>query len=481
MKFYPIIKIVGIFLIILGLSMLVPALIDIIYQHQNYRIFILSSLITSMFGVILLLSVWGKHQQLGLREAFLLTTSTWITIAIFSSIPFYMSNLSLSITDAFFESMSGITTTGATVINNLELQSKGILIWRALLQWLGGIGIIVMAVAVLPMLQVGGMQLFRLESSDNADKILPRATQIAGSIVLLYLIITFACALSYNIAGMGLFDSLAHALTTISTGGYSTHSDSFGFFDNPKIEYFAVLFMIIGSLPFVLYLQFVRGKPGNLFLDSQVITFIVILISAIILCTIYIHINIGIHYGEALRRAAFNVTSILTGTGYVSSDYMSWGSFITALFFFLMLMGGCAGSTSCGLKIFRFQILLKQLFAQTKKVAFPNAIFIPLYNGKEIPESINKAVTSFFIIFILSFVLIGIILSLFGLDLITAFSASASALANVGPGLGNIIGPTETYASIDIYAKWILSFAMLLGRLEIFTVIVIFTSYFWRQ
>ena len=229
MKFYPIIKIVGIFLIILGLSMLVPALIDIIYQHQNYRIFILSSLITSMFGVILLLSVWGKHQQLGLREAFLLTTSTWITIAIFSSIPFYMSNLSLSITDAFFESMSGITTTGATVINNLELQSKGILIWRALLQWLGGIGIIVMAVAVLPMLQVGGMQLFRLESSDNADKILPRATQIAGSIVLLYLIITFACALSYNIAGMGLFDSLAHALTTISTGGYSTHSDSFGF------------------------------------------------------------------------------------------------------------------------------------------------------------------------------------------------------------------------------------------------------------
>ena len=216
-------------------------------------------------------------------------------------------------------------------------------------------------------------------------------------------------------------------------------------------------------------------------MDSQVITFIVILISAIILCTIYVHINIGIHYGEALRRAAFNVTSILTGTGYVSSDYMSWGSFITALFFFLMLMGGCAGSTSCGLKIFRFQILLKQLFVQTKKVAFPNAIFIPLYNGKEIPESINKAVTSFFIIFILSFVLIGIILSLFGLDLITAFSASASALANVGPGLGNIIGPTETYASIDIYAKWILSFAMLLGRLEIFTVIVIFTSYFWRQ
>jgi trk system potassium uptake protein len=481
MKFYPIIKIIGIFLIILGLFMLFPALIDAIYQHPNYKVFILSSLITSMVGFILLLSVWGKQQQLGLREAFLLTTSTWVAIAIFSSIPFYMSDLSLNFTDAFFESMSGITTTGATVINNLEIQSKGVLIWRALLQWLGGIGIIVMAVAVLPMLQVGGMQLFRLESSDNADKILPRATQIAGSLVLLYLIITFICALSYNIAGMGLFDSLAHSLTTISTGGYSTHSQSFGFFDNARIEYIAVVFMIVGSLPFVLYLQFVRGKPANLFLDSQVITFMVILVLSIILCTIYIQTSIGMDTWEALRRATFNVTSIFTGTGYVSADYMLWGPFVIALFFFLMLMGGCAGSTSCGLKIFRFQILLKQVIVQTKKVAFPNAVFIPLYNGREIPESVNKAVTSFFLLFVLSFVIVGVILSLFGLDLITAFSASASALANVGPGLGNIVGPTETYTSIHIYAKWILSFAMLLGRLEIFTVIVIFTSYFWRQ
>ena len=481
MKFYPIIKIIGIFLIILGLFMLFPALIDAIYKHPNYKVFILSSLITSMVGFILLLSVWGKQQQLGLREAFLLTTSTWVAIAIFSSIPFYMSDLSLNFTDAFFESMSGITTTGATVINNLEIQSKGVLIWRALLQWLGGIGIIVMAVAVLPMLQVGGMQLFRLESSDNADKILPRATQIAGSLVLLYLIITFICALSYNIAGMGLFDSLAHSLTTISTGGYSTHSQSFGFFDNARIEYIAVVFMIVGSLPFVLYLQFVRGKPANLFLDSQVITFMVILVLSIILCTIYIQTSIGMDTWEALRRATFNVTSIFTGTGYVSADYMLWGPFVIALFFFLMLMGGCAGSTSCGLKIFRFQILLKQVIVQTKKVAFPNAVFIPLYNGREIPESVNKAVTSFFLLFVLSFVIVGVILSLFGLDLITAFSASASALANVGPGLGNIVGPTETYTSIHIYAKWILSFAMLLGRLEIFTVIVIFTSYFWRQ
>jgi len=461
--------------------MLFPALIDGLYGSQNYRVFILSSLITSLTGFVLILSVWGKEQQLGLREAFLLTTLTWVLIAIFSSIPIYISDSGLNFTDSFFESMSGITTTGATVIENLEIQSKGILIWRALLQWLGGIGIIVMAVAVLPMLQVGGMQLFRLESSDNAEKILPRATQLAGSLVLLYVIITMACALAYNIGGMGLFDSLAHALTTISTGGFSTHTDSFAYFSNSNLEYMAVIFMILGSLPFVLYLQFVRGKVSSLFMDSQVIAFFIILLVSVILCILYIQYNTGMVGSELIRKSLFNVTSILTGTGYVSADYMQWGPFIISLFFILMLIGGCAGSTSCGLKVFRVQILYKQVIIQTKKIAFPDAVFVPLYNGKEIPDSVSKAVTSFFLLFIISFVIIGLVLSLSGLDLITAFSAAASAISNVGPGLGNVVGPTETYSSIDSMSKWILSFAMLLGRLEILTVMVIFTSYFWRQ
>ena len=461
--------------------MLFPALIDGLYGSQNYRVFILSSLITSLTGFVLILSVWGKEQQLGLREAFLLTTLTWVLIAIFSSIPIYISDSGLNFTDSFFESMSGITTTGATVIENLEIQSKGILIWRALLQWLGGIGIIVMAVAVLPMLQVGGMQLFRLESSDNAEKILPRATQLAGSLVLLYVIITMACALAYNIGGMGLFDSLAHALTTISTGGFSTHTDSFAYFSNSNLEYMAVIFMILGSLPFVLYLQFVRGKVSSLFMDSQVIAFFIILLVSVILCILYIQYNTDMVGSELIRKSLFNVTSILTGTGYVSADYMQWGPFIISLFFILMLIGGCAGSTSCGLKVFRVQILYKQVIIQTKKIAFPDAVFVPLYNGKEIPDSVSKAVTSFFLLFIISFVIIGLVLSLSGLDLITAFSAAASAISNVGPGLGTVVGPTETYSSIDSMSKWILSFAMLLGRLEILTVMVIFTSYFWRQ
>tara|TARA_Y100000590_G_scaffold364139_1_gene422292 strand:+ start:48097 stop:49542 length:1446 start_codon:yes stop_codon:yes gene_type:complete len=481
MKFYPIIKITGIFLIILGIFMFFPAIMDIIYTHSNYQIFITSSLITIMIGFILVLSVWGKNQDLGIREAFLLTSITWIAIAFFSSIPLYMSDSGLDFTDAFFESMSGITTTGATVIENIEDQSRGVLIWRALLQWLGGIGIIVMAVAVLPMLQVGGMQLFRLESSDNTDKILPRATQIAGSLVVLYLSITALCAISYNIAGMGLFDSVAHAFTTISTGGYSTHSDSFAYFNSISIEYIAVLFMIIGSLPFVLYLQFVRGKFGQLIWDSQVITFIGILLLSIAFCTLYVVYNQSIETLEAFRYVAFNVTSILTGTGYVSENYMLWGPFVIALFFFLMLLGGCAGSTSCGLKIFRLQILFKQITVQTKKVAYPDAVLVPLYNGKEINESIIRSVVSFFLLFLLVFFVVGLLLSVLGSDPITSFSASASALANVGPGLGHIVGPTETYANMGVYAKWLLSFAMLLGRLEIFTVFVIFTAYFWRQ
>ena len=481
MRFYPIIKIIGIFLLILGVFMLFPALIDLIYKHENYKVFILSSVITSMTGFILILSVWGKNQLLGLREAFLLISLTWVLIAIFSSIPLYISDSGLNITDAFFESMSGITTTGATVIVDLEAQSKGLLIWRALLQWLGGIGIVVMAVAVLPMLQVGGMQLFRLDSSDNAEKILPRAIQIAGSLIVIYLVITVFCALAYNIGGMGLFDSVAHSFTTISTGGYSTHSESFAFFNSAKLEYICILFMIVGSLPFVLYLQFVRGKASSLFLDSQVTTFIFILFISILFCSFYIGSTLGITTQDALRQSSFNITSILTGTGYVSADYMVWGPFIISMFFFLMLMGGCAGSTSCGLKVFRFQILVKQVVVQTKKVAFPDAVFIPMYNGREIPDSVNKAVTSFFLLFIASFIIFGLLLTLLGSDLITAFSASASALANVGPGLGQFIGPTETYALMDPLSKWLLSLAMLLGRLEIFTVMVLFTSYFWRQ
>ena len=375
MNYRPIIKVIGIFLIILGIFMFIPAAVDMISGTKDIKVFVLSGLITILIGVILNLSVWGRNDVLGTKEAFILTTLSWFVIAVFSAIPFYLSDIGLNFTDSFFESMSGITTTGATVIDALDDQSRGILIWRSLLQWLGGIGIIVMAVAVLPMLQIGGMQLFRLESSDASDKILPRATQIAGSLTLLYLTLTLLCTLAYKFSGMGLFDSLAHSMTTISTGGYSTHNESFKYFDNAMIDYMAIIFMILGSLPFVLYLHLIRGKASTFYKDSQVISFILTLFIIVFLTCLYLYFNGFSDNFEILRIVSFNIVSIMTGTGYVTANYMEWGSFAVIIFFFIMFIGGCAGSTSCGIKIFRFQILNLFIKKQIKQIIYPNGVF----------------------------------------------------------------------------------------------------------
>ena len=481
MNYRPIIKVIGIFLIILGIFMFIPAAVDMISGTKDIKVFVLSGLITILIGVILNLSVWGRNDVLGTKEAFILTTLSWFVIAVFSAIPFYLSDIGLNFTDSFFESMSGITTTGATVIDALDDQSRGILIWRSLLQWLGGIGIIVMAVAVLPMLQIGGMQLFRLESSDASDKILPRATQIAGSLTLLYLTLTLLCTLAYKFSGMGLFDSLAHSMTTISTGGYSTHNESFKYFDNAMIDYMAIIFMILGSLPFVLYLHLIRGKASTFYKDSQVISFILTLFIIVFLTCLYLYFNGFSDNFEILRIVSFNIVSIMTGTGYVTANYMEWGSFAVIIFFFIMFIGGCAGSTSCGIKIFRFQVLFQHIKMQLKKISYPNAILIPQYNRKEIPDGASRSVMAFFLLFFLSFILLSSALSFMGLDTITALSAAASALANVGPGLGDTVGPAGSYSSLSIGIKWLLSFGMLLGRLELFTVLVILTPYFWRK
>jgi trk system potassium uptake protein len=481
MNYRPIIKVIGIFLIILGMFMFIPAGVDIISGTKDIKVFVLSGLITILIGIVLNLSVWGRSDILGTKEAFILTTLSWFVIAVFSAIPFYLSDIGLDFTDSFFESMSGITTTGATVIDTLDDQSRGILIWRSLLQWLGGIGIIVMAVAVLPMLQIGGMQLFKLESSDASDKILPRAIQIAGSLTLLYLSLTLLCTLAYKFSGMGLFDSLAHSMTTISTGGYSTHNESFKYFDNVIIDYMAIIFMILGSLPFVLYLHLIRGKASTFYKDTQVISFIVTLLIIVFVTCLYLYFNNFGNNSEILRVVSFNIVSIMTGTGFVTDNYMEWGSFAVIIFFFIMFIGGCAGSTSCGIKIFRFQVLFQHIKIQLKKISYPNAIVIPRYNRKEIPDGASRSVMAFFLLFFLSFVLLSSVLSFMGLDTITALSAAASALANVGPGLGDTVGPSGSYSSMSMGVKWVLLLGMLLGRLELFTVLVILTPYFWRK
>ncbi len=481
MDFRPIILVIGILLSTLGFAMILPALLDLAYGNEDWLVFAQSSTLTLFIGGAFVLSTWGRTGSLTVKQAFILTVATWIALTAFAALPFSFSVLNLSYTDAFFEAMSGLTTTGATVITGLEDLPPGILLWRALLQWLGGIGIIVMAVAVLPMLQIGGMQLFRMESSDNSEKILPRATQIAGSITLLYLIFTLACAVGYSLAGMTIFDSVSHAMTTIATGGFSNYDASIGHFKSVPIHMISVVFMILGSMPFVLYLQAGRARNGSLlFQDSQVRFFLILLLVVIAIVTVYQWAE-GLNTLErSMQFATFNVVSIVTGTGYATADYGAWGGFSALLFFCLMFVGGCAGSTSCGIKIFRFQVILESLRIYLHKILYPNGVFAARYNGRHLEESVISAVFSFFFLFFLCFGIMALFLNLIGLDNLTALSAAASAMANVGPGLGDIVGPSGHYGPLPDIAKWILCLGMLLGRLELMTVLVLFTPTFWR-
>lgn len=478
--FRPILLINGMLLTTLGIFMLVPGLVDFAMGNPDWKVFLAAAVVTTFVGVALGISNWGFKGDITLRQAFALTTLSWVAAVTFAALPFAFSELGMGFTNAFFESMSGLTTTGSTVIVGLDTAPPGLLLWRALLQWLGGIGIIVMAIAILPMLQVGGMQLFRLESSDSSQKILPRAKQISVSIMVLYAGFSLVCAIAYSFAGMSTFDAVTHAMTTIATGGFSTHDNSMGGFDSVSIELIGIVFMLVGSLPFVLYLQAIRGRVGPLILDTQVQWFFATLGTLVFLLALYQMQNTHIEFSEALRHSAFNVVSILTGTGYATQNYMDWGTFAAITMFCIMFIGGCAGSTTCGLKIFRFQVIFAALKVQIKRMIHPHGVFFPRYNNQKIHPDVVSSVASYFFLFFVCFSVLALGLSLLGLDTITAFSAAGTAIANVGPGLGDIVGPAGTFEPLPDGAKWIMSAGMLLGRLELFTVLVMFTPGFWR-
>lgn len=480
MQLKPVFFIIGIFLTMLSVSMVIPALLDIYDGSNDWRAFLFATICTSFFGIILILTNRSDFNSINAKQAFLLTTLSWVFIALFSALPFWMSEARMSFTDSFFEAMSGITTTGSTTITNLEEMPRGILIWRALLQWIGGIGIIVMAISVLPMLRVGGMQLFRMESSEK-EKTLPRATKMASSIAYIYLFLTALCVVAYRVMGMDMFDAIAHAMTTIATGGFSTFDTSFSHYEAPYIEYAAVCFMWLGCLPFVLYLKAVNGDWRSLFQDKQVRWFFAIALTAAVVMTSYLVHTSDMPFAESFRRALFNTTSIMTGTGYASADYMLWGSFAVAMIFFLSCVGGCAGSTTCGIKIFRFQVLYEIAQKQIRQLITPNGVFIPRYNGKPMPADVPTSVMGFFFMFALCFTILALALTLMGLDYLTAMSGAVTAISNVGPGLGHIIGPSGSFAPLPNEAKWILSFGMLLGRLELFTILVLLSRHFWRK
>ncbi len=480
--------VIGLMLAGLAGGMCVPAVIDALAGHSDWRGFVGSAALTGFVAGALILTNRGTLPPLSAQQAFILTGFSWIGLAAFAALPLMFSSLQLNYTDAFFEAMSGLTTTGATVITGLDTAPHGVLLWRALLQWYGGIGIIVTAIAVLPMLNVGGMHLFRLENSDNSEKILPRTAQLAGSIARLYVLITIACALSYAAAGMGAFDALTHAMTTVSIGGFSTHDKSFAAFDSAAIDGVGVVFMIIASLPFVAYLQLANRKIDQFWRDAQIRGFMLLVVSAISILVLFqvtqgggVGANAEQSFATHVRYVAFNVTSILSGTGYVSTDYSTWGAFAVMSFLILSFIGGCAGSSAGGLKIFRLQILFKTGWRYVRHLSFPNGVFIIRYNGRLLDDAIANSVATFALLYFVAFAVIAMVLAFIGADMLTALSAAAAALANVGPGLGAVVGPSSTYAAMPDAAKWLLAAGMLLGRLEFLTILVMFSPHFWRR
>ena len=468
----------GILQIILGVSMFIPIIVQFFYSEIDSSFFG-SSIVTIIFGTLFFLSNLDHDKKLNLQQAFLLTALSWISIAIFGSLPFVFSSIELSITDSFFESMSGITTTGSTIISDLENAPKGLLLWRAILQWLGGIGIIVMAITLMPIMNVGGMQLFKISSNDSSEKILPKSKEIALRLIYIYSGLTGLCAITYWIFGMGKFDSLTHSMTTIATGGFSNYNESIGYFNSLPIEVSSMFFIILGSIPFIAYIKFISGNKKIFLNDIQIKTFLKIIIFTVIILSIYLLFSN--HENFSLRSIFFNTISILSGTGYVNAEFDSWGSFPITLFLALMFIGGCAGSTACGVKIFRIQILYLFILNQLKKIIYPKGVFVIKYDQSAVDEKFIASIISFIYFYIVIFFILTVLLSLTGLDFITAISGAATSISNVGPGLGPIIGPNGDFSSLPDLSKWILTVGMILGRLELFAILVLFLPSFWKN
>ncbi len=468
----------GILQIILGVSMFVPIIVQFIYAEIDSSFFG-ASIVTIVFGALFFLTNIDHDRKVNLQQAFLLTALSWLSVAIFGSLPFIFSSMEMSITDAFFESMSGITTTGSTIISNLENSPKGILLWRAILQWLGGIGIIVMAITLMPIMNVGGMQLFKISSNDSSEKILPKSKEIALRLIYIYSALTAVCAFSYWIFGMGKFDSLTHSMTTIATGGFSNYNQSIGYFNSVYIEISSMVFIILGSVPFIAYIKFLNGNKKIFSSDAQIRSFLKIIILSIIIMSFYLFLTNNENF--SFRSIFFNTISILTGTGYVNAEFDSWGSFPITIFVALMFIGGCAGSTTCGIKIFRIQILYLFILNQLKKIIYPKGVFLIKYDQNSVDEKFIASIISFIFFYFVIFFILAALLSLTGLDFITALSGAATSISNVGPGLGPIIGPNGDFSSLPDISKWILSVGMILGRLELFAILVLFLPSFWRN
>ena len=473
--------IIGLFLITLAVSMIIPMLTLLMYQRQDdLDAFLWSSLITFVAGLLLVGPGKPKDAHMRPRDMYLLTTLSWVVVCIFAALPMVIIQ-HISYTDAFFETMSGVTTTGATILVGLDHASPGLLIWRSMLHWLGGIGFIGMAVAILPLLRVGGMRLFQSESSDWGEKVMPRSHMAAQYIIGVYTLLTLLGYFAFWAAGMTPFEAINHSMSMVSTGGFSTSDNSMANWQQPAVHWVAVLFMILGSLPFTLYVATLRGRRKALYRDHQVRGFLGFLLLTWLVLGTWLWAHSEHAWLDAFRIVALNVTSIVTTTGVALGDYTLWGSFAVLLFFYLTFVGGCSGSTAGGLKIFRFQVAYVLLKANLQQLIHPRAVIKQQYNGHNIDEDIVRSLITFSFFFTITIGIIALGLTLTGLDWVTSLTGAATAVCNVGPGLGNIIGPVGNFSTLPDSAKWLLTVGMLLGRLEILTVLVPFTRTFWKH
>ncbi len=480
MTLRPVMFINGLLLMVLAFGMTPPLLADLIAHNSDWQVFAASAVVTMLVGSLLAFSQQGGDVHLNTKQAFMLTSSGWVLLALFAALPLRFSTLNIGYTDAFFEAMSGLTTTGSTVLTGLDSMPPGILLWRSILQWMGGIGIIVVAIAILPFLRSGGMQLFRTESSDMSERVIPRIKRMTTSLLVTYALLTTACALALWYAGMTPLDAAIHAMTTLSTGGFSSHDASIAYFDSALIENIIMVFMFSGSIPFIAYFKFVHGDKMAFRNDPQIRGLLGILLTMTLMLSAWLVIKNDFSLFHALRYSAFNIVSVISTTGFVSTDYALWGALPLGAFFLMTFIGGCTGSTSGGIKILRFQVLRQVYSAYMSRLIYPHSVRTTQFGDTTISTDVAVGVLVFTLSFLVITGLVGLLLTSLGLDLDTAMSGAATAIANVGPGLGSIIGPSGTFAPLPDTAKWVLAFSMLLGRLEFFTVLVLFTPGYWR-
>jgi len=479
----PIVFLLGVLITVASAVTMIPAAYayySIPLDIENARAFLVTSGVAILSGLPMMLFARGANFRLAPRQMYLLTVSSWILISLVGALPFMLSTMHMSVVNAIFESVSGLTTTGSTVMTGLADVPKSILLWRACQQWAGGIGIVVMVVAIMPHLRVGGMRLFRSEASDKSEKFTARSSKVAQAIGAVYLLLSVLCAAFYWMAGMDSFNAIVHAMTTVSTGGFSTSDLSMQQFASGTILWIATIFMFLAGLPFVLLSQMLQGNVTALKNDQQVRGYAVLVICSVVMMFTWLVYSYEMPLSQAVRIAAFNTVAILTTTGYTIIDYNVWGGFAVGALFFMTFVGACAGSTAGGMKIFRFQVAALMLKNHVRTMVHPRGVYSTTFNNRHVSDDIVSSIIAFTFVFGATIAVLAVALSLTGLDLVTSLSGAATAVANVGPGLGDTIGPAGNFSTLPDIAKWILVIGMLLGRLEILTVLVLFTGVFWR-